>query len=116
VREAGLAVSVHRGGEAVPLPPAVDLSAYRIVQEALTNVLKHAGAASATVTVDFRADGLHLTVEDDGRAHSPSGGGQGLIGMRERVTLFGGELTAGPRPEGGFSVRARLPVPAQVSR
>ncbi|WP_433718602.1 sensor histidine kinase [Actinoplanes sp. CA-051413] len=117
VREAGLAVSVRRGGEAVTLPPAVDLSAYRIVQEALTNVLKHAGAASAKVTVDFRSDGLHLKVEDDGQAaHSPSGGGQGLIGMRERVTLFGGELTAGPRPEGGFSVRARLPVPVQVSR
>jgi signal transduction histidine kinase len=117
VREAGLAVSVHRGGQAVTLPPAVDLSAYRIVQEALTNVLKHAGTANATVTVDFRTDGLHLTVEDDGKAaHSSSGGGQGLIGMRERVTLFGGELTAGPRPEGGFSVRARLPVPVPVSR
>jgi signal transduction histidine kinase len=117
VREAGLAISVRREGEAVTLPPAVDLSAYRIVQEALTNVLKHADAASATVTVDFRADGLHLTVEDDGKAaHFPSGGGQGLIGMRERVTLFGGELTAGPRAEGGFSVRARLPVPVQVSR
>ena len=117
VREAGLAVTVHRCGEPVPLPPAVDLSAYRIAQEALTNVLKHAGAASATVTLDYRPDGLHLTVQDDGRAApSGSGGGQGLIGMRERVTLFGGDLTAGPRPGGGFSVRARLPVPAQVAR
>ncbi|MFI7540614.1 sensor histidine kinase [Actinoplanes sp. NPDC049599] len=118
VREAGLAVTVRRHGEAVTLPPAVDLSAYRIAQEALTNVLKHAAAASATVTVDYRPDGLHLTVEDDGTAPpaAPGGGGQGLIGMRERVTLFGGELTAGPRPEGGFSVAARLPVPAQVAR
>jgi signal transduction histidine kinase len=118
VREAGLAVTVRRSGEAVPLPPAVDLSAYRIAQEALTNVLKHAGAASATVTVDYRPDGLHLTVVDDGTAPpaAPGGAGQGLIGMRERVTLFGGELTAGPLPGGGFAVAARLPVPARAAR
>jgi signal transduction histidine kinase len=118
VREAGLAVTLRRDGEATPLPPAVDLSAYRIAQEALTNVLKHAGAASATVTVAYRPDGLHLTVVDDGTAApaGPDGGGQGLIGMRERVMLFGGELTAGRRPEGGFAVRARLPLPAQVVR
>ncbi|GAA3345780.1 hypothetical protein GCM10020358_54120 [Amorphoplanes nipponensis] len=117
VREAGLTVTVHRSGEPAAVPPAVDLSAYRIAQEALTNVLKHAGAASATVTVEHRADGLHLTVADDGRA-APAGpgGGQGLIGMRERVMLFGGELTAGPRPEGGFAVRARLPLPAPAAR
>jgi signal transduction histidine kinase len=117
VREAGLAVTVQRGGEVVDLPPAVDLSAYRIAQEALTNVLKHAGAASATVTVDYRPDGLHLSVVDDGKAtQTDPGGGQGLIGMRERVTLFGGDLTAGPQPGGGFSVRARLPLPAPVGR
>ncbi|MBG0567451.1 sensor histidine kinase [Actinoplanes aureus] len=116
VREAGLAVTVRRGGEPVPLLPAVDVSAYRIVQEALTNVLKHAHAASAELTVDYRADGLHLGVVNDGPPAAPSsGGGQGLIGMRERVTLFGGDLHAGPRPPGGFAVEARLPVlPAAV--
>ncbi len=113
VREAGLAVTVKRLGEPVPLLPAVDLSAYRIVQEALTNVLKHAGPARVTVTVDHRADGLHLGIENDAaRAPGPasSGGGQGLIGMRERVTLFGGDLEAGPRADGRFAVHARLPV------
>jgi signal transduction histidine kinase len=128
VREAGLTVTVKRLGEPAPLLPAVDLSAYRIVQEALTNVLKHAGPARVTVTVDHRADGLHLGVENDGAAVSgpaPDGGGQGLIGMRERVVLFGGELSAGPRDGGGFAVHARLPVaagrtdpgvPAEVAR
>ncbi len=110
VREAGLAVTVRRLGEPVPLLPAVDLSAYRIAQEALTNVLKHAGPATATVTVDHRADGLHLEIENSGAPVVPAGGGQGLIGMRERVTLFGGDLDAGPRDGGGFVVRARLPV------
>ncbi len=115
VREAGLAVSLRRAGVPVPLLPAVDLSAYRIAQEALTNVLKHAGPARVTVTVDYRADGLHLGVENDGAGvpgPAPSGGGQGLIGMRERVTLFGGDLRAGPRAGGGFAVHARLPVAA----
>jgi signal transduction histidine kinase len=112
VREAGLAVTLRRIGTPAPLLPAVDLSAYRIAQEALTNVLKHAGPARATVTVDHRADGLHLDIENDGAEVPavPAGGGQGLIGMRERVTLFGGDLVAGPRPGGGFAVRARLPV------
>jgi signal transduction histidine kinase len=112
VREAGLAVTLRRVGTPAPLLPAVDLSAYRITQEALTNVLKHAGPARATVTVDHRADGLHLEIENDGAEAPavPPGGGQGLIGMRERVTLFGGTLVAGPRPGGGFAVRARLPV------
>jgi signal transduction histidine kinase len=111
VREAGLTVSVRRTGEPAPLPPAADLSAYRIVQEALTNVLKHAGPARVEVTLDHRADGLHLAVVNDGppAASGATAGGQGLIGMRERVTLFGGELTAGPRKEGGFAVRAHLP-------
>jgi signal transduction histidine kinase len=113
VREAGLTVDLRRTGDAVPLLPAVDLSAYRIAQEALTNVLKHAGHARVRVTLDYRDDGLHLGVVNDGPPVTPAaGGGQGLIGMRERVMLFGGELAAGPRDEGGFSVRARLPVPA----
>ena len=119
VREAGLTVTVRREGAAVPLPPAIDLSAYRIVQEALTNVLRHAGPERVTVTVDFRADGLHLAVVNDGRpvlAPAPGSGGQGLIGMRERATLFGGELTAGPRDEGGFAVHARLPLPVAAVR
>ncbi|BCJ39578.1 hypothetical protein GCM10010168_92430 [Actinoplanes ianthinogenes] len=109
-REAGLAVTVRRAGNAVPLLPAVDLSAYRIVQEALTNVLKHAPAATAEVTLDYRADGLCLAVVNDGPAALLEGSGHGLIGMRERAALFGGELSAVPRPEGGFAVRARLPV------
>jgi signal transduction histidine kinase len=118
VREAGLTVDVRRTGDAVPLLPAVDLSAYRIVQEALTNVLKHAGPARVVVSLEYREDGLHLGVVNDGprvgAGGGGSGGGQGLIGMRERVALFGGELVAGARQEGGFSVRARLPVPARA--
>ncbi|MBO3742886.1 sensor histidine kinase [Actinoplanes flavus] len=117
VREAGLRVTVQREGDPVPLLPAVDLSAYRILQEALTNVLRHAHASHAELTVDYRADGLHLGVVNDGPPAAPAtGGGQGLIGMRERVTLFGGDLTAGPRPGGGFSVTARLPVTAREAR
>ena len=115
---AGLSVTVRRTGEPAPLLPAADLSAYRIVQEALTNVLKHAGPVRVEVTLDHRPDGLHLGVVNDG---APVGagtatGGQGLFGMRERVALFGGELTAGPRPGGGFAVSARLPVAAEVAR
>ncbi|MEV6300417.1 histidine kinase [Actinoplanes sp. NPDC051861] len=111
VREAGLKLRVTRLGDPVPLLPAVDLSAYRIVQEALTNVLKHAQATTAELTVAYREDGLHLGVVNDGPVLAPAGGGgQGLIGMRERVTLFGGDLTAGPREAGGFAIEARLPV------
>jgi len=110
VREAGLKVRVERTGPAIALPPAVDLSAYRIIQEALTNVLKHAGATTATVTVAPEDAGVRLTVVNDGPvAAAPGGGGQGLIGMRERVALFGGTLAAGPRDGGGFEVRAWLP-------
>ncbi|GIE96615.1 sensor histidine kinase [Paractinoplanes rishiriensis] len=122
VRDAGLDVSVRREGEPVTVPPAVDLSAYRIVQEALTNVLKHARPARAEVEVAFRPDGLHLAVTNDGppaavpTAGPGTGGGQGLIGMRERAALFGGDLTAAPRAEGGFAVRCRLPLPAGAIR
>jgi signal transduction histidine kinase len=116
VREAGLAVQLQTKGEPVPLPPGVDLSAYRIVQEALTNVLKHADASHAEVLVGYHPGELELEVSDDG--HGPtngSGGGHGLVGMRERVALYGGALEAGRRDGGGYRLHARLrfePVPA----
>jgi signal transduction histidine kinase len=112
VREAGLPVNVRVEGEPRPLPPGIDLSAYRIVQEGLTNALKHAGPATAEVVVRYGPRELELVVRDDGRGRGPSanGGGHGLLGMRERVALYGGDLTAGPRPEGGFALAARLPL------
>jgi signal transduction histidine kinase len=116
VRAAGLPVVLVIDAEPDRLPAAVDISAYRIVQEALTNVLKHAGQASAQVTVRCGADEVLIEVTDDGagpQAGGPPDGGHGLAGMRERVTLFGGELVAGPRPAGGFAVRARLPLGEQ---
>ena len=111
MRAAGLPVEAVVEGEVRPLPPGVDLSAYRIVQEALTNALRHAGDASARVVLRYRADALEVEVADDGRGptRDDGAGGHGLIGMRERVQLFGGELEAGARPGGGFAVRARLP-------
>jgi signal transduction histidine kinase len=112
VRSAGLAVDVRTEGEARPLPPGVDLSAYRIVQEALTNVLRHAGAGRAEVVVRYAGDGVEVEVTDDGRGPGDGGptGGHGLIGMRERVGMFGGELEVGTREGGGFRVRALLPA------
>ena len=110
VREAGIAVSLTVRGDPRPLPDTVALSAYRIVQESLTNVVKHAGPASATVLVGYGEDELLLEVTDDGRGDSVSGNGQGLVGMRERVNLLGGQLRAGPRRQGGFGVEARLPL------
>ncbi len=109
VREAGLTVTVQREGPVVALLPAVDLSAYRIVQEALTNVLKHSGATSVAISVRYGADEVHLSIVDNGRAE-PGGPGHGLVGMRERVALFGGSLSAGPGAGGGFAVHARLPA------
>ena len=112
MRASGLPVEVVVEGTARPLPPGVDLSAYRIVQEALTNSLRHAGGASARVMVRYEPDALELEVADDGPRppnDAEASGGHGLIGMRERVQLFGGEIEAGPRPGGGFLVRARLP-------
>jgi signal transduction histidine kinase len=115
VRRAGLAVEIAVEGEPRPLPPGVDLSAYRIVQEALTNVLKHARARTAEVHLAYRDGELAIQVNDDGIGSEAvpvagNGQGQGLIGMRERVSLFGGELRAGPREGGGFAVDARLPL------
>jgi len=115
-RTTGLAVELDVEGEVRPLPPGVDLAAYRIVQEALTNVIKHAGPAQARVGLRFGERELELEVTDDGRGAGtvPDGGdgGQGLVGMRERVALYGGSLAAGPGSDGGFAVRARLPIGA----
>ncbi|MGA5280561.1 sensor histidine kinase [Streptomyces griseoincarnatus] len=116
-RRAGLEVSVREEGAARALPPGVDLTAYRIVQEALTNVTKHAAGRGARVGLDWGGGRLTVTISDDGGAAagppalSDRPPGYGLIGMRERAAAVGGELTAGPRPEGGFLVTARLPLP-----
>jgi signal transduction histidine kinase len=113
VREAGLVVELHVEGEPAALPPAVAVSAYRIVQEALTNVLKHAGPARARVVVRYASRGLELEIADDGRGSAAVGeAGHGLVGMRERVALYGGDFDAGTRNGGGFVVRARLPLAA----
>ena len=112
MRASGLPVEAIVEGSPRPLPPGVDLSAYRIVQEALTNALRHAGGASARVVVRYDPGAVELEVADDGPGlpeDPEASGGHGLIGMRERVQLFGGELEAGPRPGGGFLLRARLP-------
>lgn len=112
VTESGLPVEVETHGEGAGVPPGVDLSAYRIVQEALTNVLKHAGPAVATVRLDYGADDLTLTVSDTGNGvveRTDGARGHGLIGIRERVAVVGGEVEAGPGETGGFVVRARLP-------
>jgi signal transduction histidine kinase len=124
-RRAGLDVVVHEDGSASPLPPGADLTAYRIIQEALTNVTKHAGSGSAQVRLTWTRDRVTITVADDGRglhaAPASSAGpavttvpdrapGYGLIGMRERAAAAGGQLTAGRRPEGGFLVSTHLPL------
>ena len=112
VREAGLPVALTVEGAPQPLPTSLDLTAFRIVQEALTNTLKHAGKTEARVTLRYAAGALDIDVLDAGRGVAPgvTGGGRGLLGMRERVIAFRGELTAGPRAEGGFAVHARLPL------
>ncbi len=109
-RDAGLDARLKVTGEKRPLPAALDLSAYRIVQEAITNVLKHAGASRVEVVIDYQAEGIALTISDNGNGpgDAPSTG-HGLIGMRERVTLFGGKMRTGTLPLGGFTVHARLP-------
>jgi signal transduction histidine kinase len=116
VGKAGLAVRVRVEGTPLQLPAGVDLSAYRIVQEALTNVVKHAGPAHAQVTIGYRDQDVTVEIVDDGRGAVPptsdgrTGTGHGLTGMRERVAAFNGELQVGPRPGGGFRVAARLPL------
>ncbi len=115
LRDSHLAVEVRIEGETRPLPSTVDVSAYRIVQEALTNTLKHSAASRADVHVRYWPDEVEVEIVDDGRpdgAAESGPGGLGLIGMRERAALHGGQLTAGPARGGGFAVRARLRTPA----
>jgi signal transduction histidine kinase len=134
VEDAGLQVRIRVDGQRGTVPPGVDLSAYRVIQEALTNVIKHAASAPATVTICYREGSVTVEITDEGPATSaipaypasqaapaapaapaasdpPARRGCGIIGMRERVAVFGGEFAAGPRPEGGFGVRARFPIP-----
>ena len=113
VEEAGLPVTLRIEGEQPELSPGVELSAFRIVQEGLTNALKHAPNSRAEVIVRFDEDAVHLEITDDGNGTSEEDGlGQGLVGMRERVALYGGTLEAGPKDGGGFVLRADLPVEA----
>jgi signal transduction histidine kinase len=121
-RAAGLPVTMTVTGAQRPLPAEADQAAYRIVQEALTNVSRHAGAASASVHLHYTPDTLSIRVDDDGKGQvtstgtgngtRASGPGLGLVGMRERVSALGGQLQAGPRDSGGFRVRAELPARA----
>src|SRR5262249_28593998 len=121
-RAAGLPVTVTVTGGQRPLPPEVDQAAYRIVQEALTNVSRHAGHACASVRLHYTPQTLPVQVDDDGKGPvistgsstgaRPSGPGLGLVGMRERVSALGGQLQAGPHDDGGFRVRAELPARA----
>jgi signal transduction histidine kinase len=110
VGRAGLPVTLHVEGEPIPLPAGIDLSAYRIVQEGLTNALKHAHASRADVTVRYAPSELQVEVRDDGEGGTVQGPGHGLLGMRERVRIYGGEMTAGTAPGGGFILSTRLPL------
>jgi signal transduction histidine kinase len=111
VGRAGLPVHLHVDGDPIPLSRARGLSAYRIVQEGITNALKHASASRVDVTLRYASDGLEIEVRDDGRGTSRSDGlGHGLVGIRERANIFGGEMTAGAAPDGGFVLLTRLPV------
>ena len=123
VQDAGLRVWINVDGQRGPVPPGIDLSAYRIIQEALTNVIKHAAASAANVTISYRPDSVTVEITDHGSPGPPArtgsggsvppartGSGHGIIGMRERVAVFGGEFAAGPGPDGGFRVRACFPI------
>ncbi|MFD0274058.1 sensor histidine kinase [Kitasatospora sp. NPDC127111] len=114
--DAGVRVDVRRSGGQRSVPADIDLSAYRIVQEALTNVVRHAGTGRCRVAIDYGDEELSVEVVDDGRGATGNGSahGFGIIGMRERVGLLHGHLSVGPRPEGGFRVAAKLPLPAPV--
>jgi signal transduction histidine kinase len=111
-RGAGLAVDLEVDGEPRMLPAGLDLAAFRIVQEALTNTLKHARATTARVDLRYRPDALDVEIVDDGvgGASPARAGGHGLVGMRERVAIYGGQLEAGPGAGGGFAVKAHLPL------
>ena len=122
VREAGLPVTLRIDGEPCQLSQALGLSAFRIVQEALTNALKHAGPAQAEVTIRYQAAAVELEIRDTGEGRDGQPGpeqrarnGHGLVGMRERVAMFGGEFTAAPAPSGGYLVRARMPFDTRMS-
>ena len=111
IGRAGLPVELHVDGEPVPLPRGIDLSAYRIVQEGLTNALKHAHASDADVTVRYRPDEVEIEIRDNGQGSSTTDGlGHGLVGVRERVKIYGGEMTAGTANGGGFVLSTRLPL------
>jgi signal transduction histidine kinase len=114
VRETGTPVELTVAGQPRPLLPGVELSAYRVVQEALTNTVKHAAGAAATVLVEYRTDQLRVEVTDTGgiTGASGTGNGHGLIGLRERLAVYGGTLHTGPRVSGGYRVRALFPLPA----
>jgi signal transduction histidine kinase len=113
-RESGLDTKLVLEGTPTGLPQGIDLTAYRFVQEGLTNAIKHANAKHAEVLVRYDNGSVELVVRDDGTGDGKGGGsGHGLVGIRERVAVYGGELTAGPRPEGGYELRARLPVTAE---
>ena len=111
-QQSGLPVALRIEGQPIRLPASIDLTAYRLVQEGLTNAIKHASADHADVRVRYEAGHVEVEVVDDGRGANGhgDGGGHGLLGMRERVSIYGGELDVGPRAEGGFRLRARLPV------
>jgi signal transduction histidine kinase len=115
VHAAGLPVTLRVHGEPHPLPPGLDLSAYRIIQEGLTNALKHARASKAEVDLGYEADAIRLEVRDDGTGgpSESTGLGHGLVGIGERVKIYGGELTAGPSPGGGFHLRVCLPLESE---
>ena len=115
VERSGLPVTLTLTGAVRPLPGPLDLAVYRIVQEGLTNVRKHAGPAHACVTINYEPDNLEVVIADDGHLIPPpsDGGGHGLVGVRERVTLLGGEFKAAPATDGGFVVQARLPLGSQ---
>ncbi|MEU9497664.1 sensor histidine kinase [Streptomyces sp. NPDC048196] len=108
--EAGLPVEVEWRGERRPLPPEVDLAAFRIIQESVTNAVRHSGGRGCRVSVEYRAEALAIEVVDDGRGGTAGGPGFGISGMRERAALLNGQFSAGVRPEGGFQVAARIPV------
>jgi signal transduction histidine kinase len=116
VGRAGLPVELHVDGQPVPLPRGIELSAYRIVQEGLTNALKHAHASGADVIVRYRPDELEIEVRDNGRGSAPSDGrGHGLVGVRERVKIYGGEMSTSTSADGGFVLSTRLPLGSESS-
>ena len=113
--ETGVQVDVDWHGSQEPLPADIDLSAFRIIQEAVTNVVRHAGTSQCRVLIDQQDGQLSIEVTDSGRGSPVAGTGYGISGMRERAALLGGDFSAGPRPGGGFCVTARLPLPAPAS-